>query len=172
MNWNDAKAYVAWLAKKTSKNYRLLSEAEWEYAARAGTTTRYFFGDEEKEFCRYGNGFDHTAKSKVTGLEYQSSVPCSDGYPYTSPVGNFLPNGFGLYDMLGNATQWVEDCFPSSYREAPLDGSAWKTGQCIRREQRGGSWANEPRVLRAAARFGGRPEDRDFYTGFRVARTL
>jgi formylglycine-generating enzyme required for sulfatase activity len=178
LSWNDAKAYVAWLAKKTGKSYRLLTEAEWEYAARAGTTTRYFFGDEEKNFCRYGNGADQTAKSKIIGRQYLNIVPCSDGYAYTAPVGSFSPNGFGLYDMLGNAEQWVEDCPHENYQGAPSDGSAWTSGDCSRRMLRGGSWRHNPWFLRAAVRGGpgpaeGSPTDRRSYlVGFRLGRTL
>ena len=91
ISWEDAKAYVAWLSRKTGKGYRLLSEAEWEYVARAGTTTRYFFGNDEKDTCGYANG----------------DGKC-DGYAYSSPVGKFAQNGFGLYDMHGNAWQWWE----------------------------------------------------------------
>ena len=100
INFGDAKAYVEWLSTKTGKSYRLLTEAEWEYAARAGTTTRFFFGDDEKELCRYGNGIDLAAKRRVPGLGPSGS--CSDGYAYTAPVGSFPANPFGLYDMHGN----------------------------------------------------------------------
>jgi formylglycine-generating enzyme required for sulfatase activity len=164
LNWNDANAYVAWLAKQTGKSYRLLTEAQWEYAARAGTTTRYFFGDEEKVFCRYGNGADQTAKSKI--------LPCSDGYAYTAPVGSFLPNGFGLYDMHGNAWQWLEDCWHENYQGAPSGGSAWISGDCSRRVVRGGSWYGGPGELRSAIRFGDSSVYRYYGSGFRLGRTL
>jgi formylglycine-generating enzyme required for sulfatase activity len=116
LNWDDAKLYVAWLSKKTGKPYRLLTEAEWEYAARAGTSTIYFFGNDADDICRYGNGDSRTV--------------CSDGYAYTAPVGIFLPNDFGLYDMHGNAWQWVEDCWHRNYQGAPVDGSAWASVDC------------------------------------------
>ncbi|MGP0058819.1 MAG: SUMF1/EgtB/PvdO family nonheme iron enzyme [Beijerinckiaceae bacterium] len=175
LNWNDAQAYVAWLAKKTGKTYRLLSESEWEYAARGqtlpGAYPRYFFGDAEKDMCRYGNGADQTAKEKVPGLIW-AVVPCNDGYAYTSPVGSFLPNAFGLYDMHGNVWQWVEDCYAENYQGAPTDGSAKTTGECSRRVLRGGSWNYNPRYLRAALRFWLIPVNRYDSYGFRLARTL
>jgi len=174
LSWDDAKAYVAWLRKKTSKRYRLLTEAEWEYAARAGTTTRFYFGDEQKDFCRYGNGADQTARSKIAGAQQWTIAPCSDGYSYTAPVGSFLPNGFGLYDMHGNAAQRVEDCEHQFYPGAPSDGSAWtSSGDCNNRITRGGSWSDSPSELRAAFRgLGFTAADRYDNLGFRVARTL
>src|ERR1700730_5304953 len=99
VNWTDAKAFLIWLSQKTGAHYRLLTEAEWEYAARAGSTTRYFFGDDRKDFCRYGNGADQS--SGISG-----NLPCSDAFTYTAPVGSYSPNKFGLYDMLGNVRQW------------------------------------------------------------------
>jgi formylglycine-generating enzyme required for sulfatase activity len=172
LNWNDAKAYVDWLSKKTGKDYRLLTEAEWEYAARAGTTTRYSFGNEEKDLCRYGNGADQTAKGKIAGAENWTVAPCTDGYAYTSPVGSFLPNAFGLYDMHGNAWQWLKDCWHDRYTGAPSDGSAWLSGDCARRFIRGGSWRNEPRFLRAATRSAQTLNHRTSTLGLRLGRTL
>jgi formylglycine-generating enzyme required for sulfatase activity len=170
INFADAEAYADWLSAKTGKRYRLLTEAEWEYAARAGTTTRFFFGDDEKDTCRYGNGTDLEAKRRVPGLG--PSAPCSDGYAYTAPAGSFLPNAFGLYDMHGNARQWVEDCFHASYIGAPTDGSAWTGVNCTMRVQRGGAWGYRPANLRSAYRDGIEPALRRSFTGFRVARTL
>jgi formylglycine-generating enzyme required for sulfatase activity len=176
VNWDDAKAYVAWMARKTGKTYRLLTEAEWEYAARGrtepGQYPRYFFGDDEKDLCRYGNGADHAAKSSVPGAKDWPVAPCNDGYAYTSPVGSFAANGFGLYDMLGNAWQWTEDCYHDSYNGAPSDGSAWTTGDCSRRVLRGGSWSSLPSRLRVADRFWGFAVDRGNFDGFRLGRTL
>jgi formylglycine-generating enzyme required for sulfatase activity len=176
VDWNDAKAYVAWLARKTGKTYRLLTEAEWEYAARArtepGAYPRYSFGDDEKDLCRYGNGADQTAKSSVAGIT-GPVAPCNDGYAYTSPVGSFAANGFGLYDMQGNAWQWTEDCWNDSYAAAPSDGSVWTYGDCGSRVLRGGSWRSVPGGgLRAADRFWGTPVNRSSVGGFRLGRTL
>ena len=112
--------------RKTGKPYRLPSEAEWEYAARgqmqAGVYPRYWFGSDEKELCRYGNGLDQTAREMDADLTH---APCSDGYVYTSPAGHYEPNAFGLYDMMGNASQWTADCPHVGYDGAPVDGSAW-----------------------------------------------
>jgi formylglycine-generating enzyme required for sulfatase activity len=181
LNWIDSKAYVAWLAQTTGKPYRLLSEAEWEYAARGRTTPgpapRYFFGDDERAMCRYGNGMDQSMKSSF--VKKWASVPsdmtffsCSDGYISASPVGSFLPNVFGLYDMHGNVWQWTEDCFHDSYQDAPTDGSAWTADDCSRRISRGGSWTNAPFSLRSAIRNWNYPDYRYTTYGFRVARTL
>jgi formylglycine-generating enzyme required for sulfatase activity len=176
LNWNDAQAYARWLAGRTSKNYRLPSEAEWEYAARGrtepGAYPRYFFGDSEADFCEYGNGADETALKQIPGAKDWSSLPCVDGYAYTSPVGSFKPNAFGLYDMAGNVSQWLEDCDHENYDEAPSDGSAWITGSCRFRVLRGGSWNSGPAGLRPAARYAIPPSIRRSDTGFRLARTL
>jgi formylglycine-generating enzyme required for sulfatase activity len=172
LNWYDAKAYVDWLSKKTGKSYQLLTEAQWEYAVRAGTTTRYFFGDQEKDFCRYGNGADQTARSKIDGAQAWITVPSSDGHAYAAPVGSFAPNGFGLYDVHGNAWQWLEDCWHENYQAVPSDGSAWLSGNCDGRMTRGGSWGWGPRYLRAAGRSGDAPHKRWDAYGLRVARML
>jgi formylglycine-generating enzyme required for sulfatase activity len=172
INWKDADAYVRWLSRKTSRIYRLLTEAEREYAARAGTATRYFFGDDEKDECRYGNGGDQTARSYVPGASNWASPSCSDGYAYTAPVGHFSPNAFGLYDMLGNAWTWVQDCYHENYTGAPSDGSAWEPEECDRRALRGGSWRDPLTNLRSASRGKQLPATRLIHVGFRVARTL
>jgi formylglycine-generating enzyme required for sulfatase activity len=170
VRWEDAAAYVAWLAKKTGKPYRLLSEAEWEYAARGRTSPgaypRFWFGDDEKDLCRYGNGADQTGATPP-GLPI---APCKDGYTYTSPAGHYAPNAFGLYDMFGNAWQWTADCWHTDYSGAPADGSAWTSGDCSGRVARGGSWFSIPGNLRAALRLRLTDEDNDI--GFRLARTL
>ena len=155
VSWKDAQAYVAWLSRKAGKEYRLLSEAEWEYAARAGTTTRYHWGDDvgrDRANC-YGS-------------------LCGDSWEYTAPVGSFGANGFGLHDMHGNVWEWVEDCW-NGYAGAPSDGSAWESGNCGMRVLRGGSWNFNPRFLRAADRVRIFTGYRNLsYGGFRVARTL
>jgi len=169
VNWNDAQAYVAWLSQRTGKRYRLPTEAEWEYAARAGTTTARYWGDSAAQQCQYANGSDQTAQPGGTMPEV---APCSDGFTYTSPSGSFRPNGFGLYDMLGNADQWVQDCNSRDYNAVPADGSAYETTSCSSRVQRGGSFGSFPWWLRAGSRNSVVPGARLFNYSFRVARTL
>ena len=137
VGWNDAKRYLEWLSSKTGKSYRFASESEWEYAARAGTTTRYSWGD------AIGRGNANCGKG------------CGDDYRYSAPVGSFAANDFGLHDMLGNVWEWVEDCRNGSYEGAPTDGSVWRSGDCESRILRGGSWNSDPRLARAAFRAGG-----------------
>jgi sulfatase modifying factor 1 len=130
LSWNDAKAYADWLSGKTGKTYRPLTEAEWEYAARAriepGTYPRNSFSNEEKNLCSYSNGANGADESMTSlfGTKDLAFAPCNDGYAYTSPAGTFAANGFGLYDMLGNAWQWTADCWNPSYARAPPDGTA------------------------------------------------
>ena len=154
VSWEDAQAYVAWLAKKTGKPHRLLSEAEWEYAARAGTTTRYPWGDEPGT---------NRANFRDSGSQWSEQ---------TAPVGSFDPNKFGLYDMIGNVWEWVQDCWNESYKGAPADGRAWESGNCGLRVVRGGSWFNLPENARAAYRNRFAPGYRNSNSGFRVTRTL
>jgi formylglycine-generating enzyme required for sulfatase activity len=170
----DAQSYIDWLRKKTGKHYRLLSEAEWEYAARAGTTTRYYFGDDEKDICRYGNSRDMRARRDINDFQNAKfAAPCDDGYAYTSPVGSFSPNDFGLYDMLGNASTFVEDCWNNNYIGAPIDGSPWKSGYCVENTvARGGNWIDPPDHTRSASRINQNPLNASAATGLRVARSL
>jgi formylglycine-generating enzyme required for sulfatase activity len=174
LSWEDAQAYVEWLAKKTHKPYRMLTEAEWEYAARGqtqpGIYPRFWFGDDEKGLCRYGNVFDLPI---ATRLNWQRlGADCSDGYAYTSPAGHYQPNAFGLYDMFGNAWQWTADCYHDSYKGAPASGSAWLDGNCSGHVLRGSSWFGFPKSFRSAMRSWGSAEARKDDLGFRVARTL
>ena len=156
VSWEDAQAYVAWLSRKTGKEYRLLSESEWEYAARAGTQTRYHWGDSVGR---------NRANCDGCGSRWDDER--------TAPVGSFSANGFGLHDMAGNVWEWVEDCWHDSYSGAPSDGSAWTTGgNCSGRVLRGGSWDSGPGYLRSANRFRGSPGLRYNDLGFRVSRTL
>jgi formylglycine-generating enzyme required for sulfatase activity len=143
-----------------------------EPAPCPGAYPRYSFGNDEKDLCRYGNGADQTAKTIIPGAKDWTVAPCNDGYAYTSPVGSFAANGFGLYDMQGNAWQWTEDCYHDSYAGAPADGRAWTTGDCSSRVLRGGSWFNDPHYLRSANRFRVQPDYRGNVVGFRIARTL
>jgi sulfatase modifying factor 1 len=167
VNWTDAKAYVAWLSLKTGKTYRLPSESEWEYAARAGGAERYFFGNAISMLCEYGNGVDASSDFKW------KNKTCKDGYgARTAPVGSFLPNNFGLYDTIGNVWEWIEDCWNDNYFGAPTDGTSWTTGDCSNRGTRGGSWLNDPRFLRSAHRDRLYSKYRKYNTGFRVVRDI
>lgn len=182
VNWEDAKAYVSWLNTKpevarlpAGQRYRLLTEAEWEYAARAGTTSRYWWGEDASnaEQCKFANGKDET-KRPETGNSWAIKANCNDGYWYTSPVGKFEPNRWRLHDMGGNAWQWVEDCWADSLNGMLGDGSA-RTSGCTdsgRRVVRGGSWGSNPQNLRAADRGWGTAVNRFNFIGFRVARAV
>ena len=159
VNWEDAREYARWLSEETGERYRLLSEAEWEYLARAGAQTARHWGPDDSEQCRYANGNDE-------------SVQCSDGYERTAPVGSFEPNALGLYDMIGNVIEWTDDCWNGNYKGAPVDGGAWHSGDCSRRVLRGGSWSLRPGHLRSAVRAAIPAGERLFSLGFRVARAL
>ncbi len=171
VNWHDANAYAQWLSKRTGRTYRLPSEAEWEYAARAGSTTRYAFGDNPDDLCAHANVADRSAKAALGDAAW-IIAECSDGYTYTAPVKSFKPNAFGLYDMHGNAWEWTEDCYHDSYRNAPGDGSAWIDKECPLRIPRGGAWYFIPLNARSANRHRINPGDRGSFLGFRLARTL
>jgi formylglycine-generating enzyme required for sulfatase activity len=157
VSWSDARAYAAWLGRTTGRTYRLPTEAEWEYAARAGTTTTRYWGDDLQDVCAYANVLE-------------TVVRCVDGYNHTAPVGEFKPNGFRLYDMLGNVAEWTEDCWTAGYDGAPVDGSARLSGNCALRIVRGGSWNAEPWRVRAAARSGISAGTRNGEVGFRLVR--
>ena len=167
VRWNDAQAYVRWLSGETGEAYRLPSEAEWEYVARAGTRTAWYWGESESGQCRYANGADEASGDLGGG-----KVRCNDGHARTSPVGSYEANGYGLHDVLGNVWEWVQDCWNGSYAGAPRDGSAWTSGECGRRVLRGGSWHVNPRNLRSADRGRYWSGNRVSLIGFRVARTL
>jgi formylglycine-generating enzyme required for sulfatase activity len=169
VSWDEVHQFVRLMTLFGRAHYRLTSEAEWEYAARAGTTTARYWGERAEHVCPYENTAD---------LSYRTQYPdavvadCDDGYIHTAPVGKFKPNPFGLYDMLGNVAEWVEDCYVKSYVGAPNDGSAFSTPNCGARAIRGGSWDSTPREVRAAYRYyysaGGRLDD----IGFRLAKTI
>jgi formylglycine-generating enzyme required for sulfatase activity len=178
VSWNDAKAYIRWLTTKTGKIYRLPTEAEWEYAARAGTKSARYWGDDPNQACVHENVADRSTHEAGTAPKRTWSWPsgrrheCDDGRYLTAPVGSYRANGFGLYDMLGNVGEWTEDCWTASYKGAPADDSAWLTGDCSRRVVRGGSWIQEPRYARSANRTGDPSDFRRTVLGFRLARTL
>ena len=171
VSWLDAKSYAAWLSRRTSQKYRLLTEAEWEYAARGGTSGSRFWGDASNQACRWANTFDQTAARTYPFPWYPAT--CSDGFADLAPVGQFEPNPFGLFDMIGNVWEWTEDCFAPTHIGRPKDGSAWVwEGGCDRRATRGGGWLSAPERNRIA--WPGRdPADfRNTQFGFRIARDL
>ena len=158
VNWDDAQSYVLWLSRQTGETYRLPSEAEWEYAARAGTETRFNWGDDF-----------------MIDLANCRDERCRDAFPNTAPVGSFPANAWGLHDIHGNVNEWVQDCWNGdSYEGAPTDGGAWVVGEgdCRSRMLRGGAWSSTPEGLRSATRIRNYPLDRLNTVGFRVARAL
>jgi formylglycine-generating enzyme required for sulfatase activity len=169
VTYQQAVGYADWLSQKTGKKYRLPTEAEWEYAARAGSTTAHWWRRADKDSCDYANIADRRVKIKHKSKQI---FDCDDGYPETAPAGRHKPNAFGLHDMLGNVWEWVADCYNAGYAVAPTDGSAWSAGDCSRRIFRGGSWYSNPGDVRLAQR------DSDIETaafndlGFRLARSL
>jgi formylglycine-generating enzyme required for sulfatase activity len=171
VSWTDAQAYVDWLSHTTGKSYRLPSEAEYEYAARAGGTARYGLSEDPAELCRFANGADQSART--SGLPDDASyMACTDGYPYTAPVGSFAANAFGLYDLIGNVWEWTADCFADDYRAAASDGAARSQAVCPARAVRGGDWFSSAFLLRPAVRAKANPDAHHDDIGFRVVRTL
>ncbi len=177
VSWVDAKAYAAWLSKKTGKTYRLPSESEWEYAVRGGTTSPRYFGFNSFEgvsislACDNGNVYDVTAQSA-----YPFPYPyarCKDNFADLAPVGSFKANPFGLHDMIGNVAEWVEDCYTASYWGRPPNQKAWVwQGGCETRGLRGGAWTSRPSEARSAQRQNAAASTRTTYIGFRVARDV
>jgi len=172
VSFQDTQTYIGWLSQRTGATYRLPTEAEWEYAARAGTQTPRFYSDHKQ--CDYANGLGQEAKTIAS--ENWTLAECIDDYVYTAPVASFAENQFGLFDMLGNVWEWTQDCWHDNYDNAPKNGSAWLEadgGDCDRRVIRGGSWNLYPQNLRSAYRSGrGNTVEADFLLGFRVARDL
>ncbi len=162
VSWNDAVAFCQKLSQRTGKNYRLPSEAEWEYACRAGTTTPFYFGETiTTDLANYDGNYTYGNGPKGV---YRGE---------TTDVGSFPPNAFGLYDMHGNVWEWCQDVWHENYNSAPTDGSAWTSGgNSGYRLLRGGSWSSDPRYCRSAYRFCGSPGDRDNDIGFRIAVSL
>jgi formylglycine-generating enzyme required for sulfatase activity len=172
VNWYAARAYVEWLSRKTGRTYRLLTEAEWEHAARGGTTAAYQWGDQDERACEYANVFDASAVRRRQNPNL-TAARCDDGYPQVAPVGKFKPNAFGLYDMSGNVWEWVQDCHVMPYpADAPTDGSAVVSKTCDRRGVKGGAWMTT--VDRQRFTFRGRDpaHQNSLSFGFRVARDL
>jgi formylglycine-generating enzyme required for sulfatase activity len=171
VSWNDAQAYAAWLSRQTGRTYRLASEAEWEYAARAGTTGPRWWGGGRERACANANVRDHSlASAGGQFVRDDTYFPCSDGFPFTSPVGAFPANAFGLHDMLGNVGVWVADCWNPNLTGIPVDGAARTTGNCAQRVAKGGSWNDSPFNLRAGHRNFGGQDVRLSIIGIRVVR--
>ncbi len=155
VNWDDAQSFIDWLNSKTDEGFRLPAEAEWEYAARAGSTTKYSWGNDigsNRANC--------------------DNDDCGDSWRYTAPVGSFPANAWGLHDMHGNVSEWVQDCWNGSYEGAPTDGSAWTSERCALRVVRGGSWSyfEDPQNLRSAFRSSAVRLNRYDNIGFRLAQ--
>lgn len=175
VSWNDAQAYLTWLNQQVpGKGYRLLSEAEWEYAARAGHAGRHAWGDDDglTAACAHANVMDTTGKSQISDVTW-GAVNCSDGAAYTVAGGALKPNAFGLYNMAGNVWEWVQDVHHDDYGGAPTDGAAWTAGgDQASRVTRGGAWFSYPPALRSAYRSRSPTDFRGGGVGFRIARPV
>ncbi len=169
VSWNDAMAFCKWLTRKEGKSYRLPTEAQWEYACRAGTTSRYYNGDDPEALAKVGNVADATAKAKIPSLKNASKS--SDGYVFTAPAGSFRPNAFGLYDMHGNAWEWCADWYGEKYYAVSPKDNPTGPRSGARRVARGGCWAGGPFAARSGRRDSGPPGFARSDIGFRVART-
>jgi formylglycine-generating enzyme required for sulfatase activity len=165
VTWNDAVKFAAWLSKKDGREYRLPTEAEWEYACRGGSTSRYHFGDDEEELSKFGNVADASAKAKFSLLK--DTIKSDDGYVFTAPVGNYKANKFGLYDMHGNAWEWCSDWYDDYPSGRVTDPKGPATGSY--RVLRGGSWNDLAWYCRSAFRYGYVPSSRGSNLGFRLA---
>ena len=170
ISWYEASAYVRWLSRRTGHPYRLLTEAEWEFAARAGSDTPYFWGEDFASGCAFANLPDRTL-----GLEFpelKEKADCDDGFAYSAPVGSFRPNALGLFDMTGNVWEWVQDCYADDYGQAAADGRPHEAPDCARRANRGGSFGTPPFKSRSTTRTWDIAIERAAFLGLRVARTL
>ncbi len=171
ISWDDAKAYADWLSQRTGKPYRLPSEAEFEYALRGGTTTRYWWGDDAP--THPVENVTGSGDRSHSGRRWSHSFRnYRDGYWGPAPVMSFAANPFGLYDMDGNVSEWAQDCWHDSYLRAPNDGSAWLNPGCRARVVRGGSWGSSPEQVNSAYRQGANGDVRNGRVGFRVVREL
>jgi formylglycine-generating enzyme required for sulfatase activity len=176
ISWSDAKAYAAWLSGRTGHRYQLQSEAQFEYAARGGQSEPRFWGTRREAACLHANVRDRSGARALTTPEMSANASsmhnCDDDYGFSAPVASFKPNPYGLYDIIGNAVEWTADCANDNYRNAPADGSAWISGDCSARLERGGSWIAWPWVARANRRHWTPVENRLNMLGFRVVRSV
>jgi formylglycine-generating enzyme required for sulfatase activity len=172
VSWTDAEDYAAWLSQKTGRHYRLPTEQEYEYAARAGRKGSWVWGEDPfaATGCRTANVFDQSGKAKYKVIE--DPLPCTDGFAETSPVDALGANAFGLKGMTGNVWEWVQDCYYPDYRGAPRDGSAWEEDACAEHGIRGSSYINNVWQSRLAMRDKLGPNSREVDVGFRLARDL
>lgn len=171
IGWETANAYVKWLNQRTGLSYRLLTEAEWEYAARAGSAARWPWGDGTGQQCEYANGADLTLRKADNWQRKSVVTECTDGYLDTAPVASFKPNAFGLYDMVGNVWEWTQDCMHPNYNGAPDDGRAWPNEQKCHYVYRGGDFTSHGAKLQVSRREAGSLHYRNNSIGLRVART-
>ncbi|MBM3568884.1 MAG: hypothetical protein FJX46_09030 [Alphaproteobacteria bacterium] len=170
VSWQDARAYAEWLARRTGRRYRLPSEAEWEYAARAGSAAATPWAAEARPICAFANIADKTARLRVPGALRLNLAECDDGQAFAAPVGSYPPNAFGLHDIIGNVFEWTEDCWNAGYDGAPAAAVSWRAGHCANRVLRGGSWLSTPGRARTAFRDWLAADQRSDGVGFRVAR--
>ena len=170
VTWLDAQQFVGWLSRKTGKTYRLPSEAEWEFAARGGVETARPWTPDDDSYpaCGFANVYDLVSK-KSLGWPLPHHT-CEDGFVGTAPVGSFKPNGFGLYDTVGNVWEWVQDCWRPRYHDHPRDGMPLEAADCKVRTMRGADWSAIPSYTRYGIRSGDKIEVPHDFTGFRVAR--
>ncbi len=168
VSWEDAVAFAQWLSQESGKTFRLPTEAEWEYATRAGSNASRFWGNNPDEACKYANVADMTAKKK---WDKWTTFTCDDGYAASAPVGSFLPNDYGLNDTLGNVWEWCEDVYNSeAYTKLPKDNPVY-SGSGEYRVMRGGGWSNGPLGIRSSHRVGLSPNFGHHALGFRLVKT-
>lgn len=175
VNLADAEAYARWLSARTGRAFRLPSSAEWEYAARAGTRTTFWWGDTAgAALCRNANiaGQERARADGRDGSDRASYATCNDGHAFTATVGSYRPNPWGLYDMLGNVWEWTRDCLNPDQRGAPGDANPRKTGDCASHIDRGASWTNSPKYVRLAAQHPDLIGARTVVLGFRLVEDL
>lgn len=179
VSWEDANKYNRWLTSRGPVqvqrrfHYELPSEAQWEYAARAGTTTARYWGDDGNASCAFANTADFSVQARLPGAANWAVAKCDDKFVFTAPVGSFRPNAFGLHDMIGNVWEWLEDCHSDDYRGAPTDGNSVQNIMCdALKARRGGSWGSEPPIARSADRGFWHEKGRIAFGGFRVMRFL
>ena len=172
LSWYDAQAYVEWLSEHTGQSYRLPSEAEWEYAARAGTQTLFPWGEDKDLACDYSNSSDQSGLRAGVSSAQGGTFDCDDGHVYTAPAHFGQPNAWGIHGMIGNAGEWQQDCLVRTLEGAPADGGIRSNDSCLERPMRGGSWFNPPLYNRPAFRYGTTPDRAFTLVGIRVLREL